>query len=98
MAVVQAGSCSSVQPLAWELPYAAVAALKKKQKQKQKQKRQEKNSCISFFTFNTQYFILFDAIVILFDFIFRLFVDNNDPWTTQVLGAPLFRKTSVHNF
>ena len=32
MALVQAGSCSPIQPLAWELPYAMNAALKKKEK------------------------------------------------------------------
>ena len=32
VAVVQAGSGSSIQPLAWELPYAAGVALKRKSK------------------------------------------------------------------
>ena len=36
LAVVEAGSCALIQPLAWELPYAADAALKSKKKKKKK--------------------------------------------------------------
>ena len=36
VAVVQGGVCSSIQPLAWELPYAAGTALERPKKQKQK--------------------------------------------------------------
>jgi len=32
-----------IRPLAWELPYAAGAALKKKKKKKKKEKRKKKN-------------------------------------------------------
>ena len=34
VAVVEAGSCSPIPPQAWELPYAAGAALKKKKKKR----------------------------------------------------------------
>ena len=36
VAVVQAGSCSPIQPLAWELPCATGVALKIKNKMKRK--------------------------------------------------------------
>ena len=43
IAVAWAGSCSSIRPLAWELPYASGAALKKKKRQIKKREREREN-------------------------------------------------------
>ena len=40
MAMAAAGSCSWMQPLAWELSYAAGVALKKRLKKKKPQKQE----------------------------------------------------------
>ena len=44
VAVVCADSCSSIRPLAWELPYAVNAALKRKRRKGRKEKNREKKT------------------------------------------------------
>ena len=42
VAVAEASSCSVIQTLAWELPYAVGAPLKSKKKKKKKKKKNHK--------------------------------------------------------
>ena len=44
VAVAQAGSCSSIQPLAWEPPYAAGAVAKRQETKKRKKKKRSVTS------------------------------------------------------
>ena len=46
VAVVQAGSCSSIQPLAWEPPYAVGTALKSKKRKEKKKKERKRRSLL----------------------------------------------------